>query len=567
MRIVLRFIGFLIVLGIVMLDIWIYHNDLRYSQAQKTADAKKKIQILEKVPASRYAHDQIFYELGKAYFELGMDSIERTDASSTYLEQSIQNFNQAIAVNPASEFAHFRLGQSLSILRSLDQDFDINPYEEYRKAVLLTGFNSQIFLEVGKQFLSRWAELPEAERTFALEILKKILSTKDKRKLKTILHYWDMNVHDYTLIESIMPEDARMYRVYADFLGEKSLSLTKRQDFLASAEFLEYQQAKSFFAAGENDLLYFRLKPAQKNFQRCLETLEKIHFYQDLRPGRLIDLQEFLNLRKSTLIKLAQTRLYSGERLKDVLKLLELYLAMEREASPANELWSFLENRGFLEEKTGTYFDDLELLLFKLHLLYKLNRYREIMKIGRLIEQSLVVVPKQREKKFGKILRIVGDAYQRSDNIYDASEFYAKALEIDPEDIETLVRVLQNFRRRNDEAGILQTSEKIERVIDSQEKLVERLIQKGQEFTLGLVLDGEDITVRLHFERVQGENPPLVTVLFNSRVIRENFLTTEFLSFPLQPGVGRNELMIIPVNRPVFLKKLTYERSSPDLHP
>jgi hypothetical protein len=70
------------------------------------------------------------------------------------------------------------------------------------------------------------------------------------------MQIWDMNVKDYGVMEKILPEYAEIYRMYAQFLGEKSLSLTERHKILARAEFLEFEKAKGECYSGENEFLY-----------------------------------------------------------------------------------------------------------------------------------------------------------------------------------------------------------------------------------------------------------------------------------------------------------------------
>jgi len=49
---------------------------------------------------------------------------------------------------------------------------------------------------------------------------------KDKEKLQATMQIWDLNVKDYEAMEKILPEDSRVYRMYAQFLGEESLSFS-----------------------------------------------------------------------------------------------------------------------------------------------------------------------------------------------------------------------------------------------------------------------------------------------------------------------------------------------------
>ncbi|GAG57691.1 unnamed protein product, partial [marine sediment metagenome] len=92
-------------------------------------------------------------------------------------------------------------------------------------------------------YLSRWPEISEKDKDFTFDILRKIASGKEREKLQNLMQIWDLNVKDYAVMEKILPEDAVVYRFYARFLGEKSLSLEKRQEMLARAEFMEVLDA------------------------------------------------------------------------------------------------------------------------------------------------------------------------------------------------------------------------------------------------------------------------------------------------------------------------------------
>jgi tetratricopeptide (TPR) repeat protein len=437
---------------------------------------------------------------------------------------------------------------------------DVNCYDEYKKAAILVDYNSQIFYDVGKIFLSRWGELSEENREFTLEILRKVLGGKDREELRTIMQTWEMNVKDYDVMEKILPEDPQIYRMYAKFLGEKSLSVEERQRVLANAEFLEFERAKSEHDSGENEFMYYQMKEAFNHFKSCLNILEEIKFYQNVTQQNLIDRSEFSELRKSAFLNLAKCRLEQGGKLKEVEGYLQKYLALEDKVAAVSELESFLRDRGLIGEKLDESFDNLERLSFHLFLSFKQNRYRDIVRIGRLLQQSLVVVPEGKREVYVKVLQLVGDSYQKVDYIYDAGDFYQKALEVDPENLETLLRICQNYERLNDDKKIREIKERIDKLMSPKERVLKNLsINKGRSFSNTLALDGRKIIVDLHFKDSSERITPLITVFFNSRVVWEDYLKDEVLSLPLESRVGKNSLEIVAVNRPVPLVKIEYK--------
>ncbi len=557
---ILKKILFILALVVVaVVDILIYWNQHLYYQAERIEKNEKKIEILERANQFYPSNDLVFYELGKAYFDLGIQSLNDKTKSKPYLQESIKNFKHSVRINPASQFSHFYLGQSLLYMSFFSPSLDVSCYDEYKKAAILVDYNSQIFYDVGKIFLSRWGELSEENREFTLEILRKVLEGKDREEFRTILQTWEMNIKDYGVMEKILPEDPRIYRMYAKYLGEKSLSVEERQRVLANAEFLEFERAKREHNSGENAYLYYQMKEAFNHFKSCLNILEKIKFYQSVAQQNHFDHMEFIKLRKSAFLNLAKCRLEQGGELREVEGYLREYLALEDKVAAVSELESFLVDRGLISEKLDESFDNLERLSFQLFLYFKQNRYRDIVGIGRLLQQSLVVVPEGKREVYVRVLQLVGDSFQKIDFIYDAGEFYQKALEVDPENLETLLRICQNYERLNDDEKIQEIKERIDTLISPAERVFKNLtINKGRSSWQTLALDGRKITLDLHFKDSSERITPLITVFFNGRVVWEDYLKDEVLSLPLESRVGKNSLQIVAVNRAVSLDKLVY---------
>jgi len=555
-----RFVLISALVVVAAVDILIYWNSHLYYRAKETEDNEEKIVVLRRANQFYPLNDLVFYEMGKAYFDLGNQNLNDRAKSDHYLRESIQNFNRSIRINPASYFSHFRLARSLLFMSYLSPSLDANPYEEYKKVALLLGHNHQIFYETGKILLSRWSELSEENRIFTLEVLRKIAKGKDRDKLQTIMHIWEMNAKDYGVMEKILPEDARVYRMYAEFLGEKSLSVEERQRILTRAEFLEFEKAKSQYNSGENEFLYFRVKEALEHFKSCLNRLEKIKFYQNLTQQNLIDHSEFSRLRKSAFLNLAKCHIEEGKELKEVEGYLRKYLALEDKVGAVGELESYLKDRGLIREELDASFNDLDRLSLQLLLYFKQNRYRDIVKIGRLLQQSFVVVPEGKRKDYIRILQLLGDSFQKIGYIYDAGEFYQRALEIEPENIDTLLRILQNYERLNEDEKIRETKERIDKIVSPAEIVLKKLtINKGRSFSRKLILDGREIILDLHFKKVQEGIIPLVAVFFNGLVVWEDYLKEEVISIPLESRIGENAIRVVAVNRAVDLSGLRWK--------
>jgi hypothetical protein len=83
-------------------------------------------------------------------------------------------------------------------------------------------------------------------------------------------------------------------------------------------------------------------------------------------------------------------------------------------------------------------------------------------------------------------------------------------------------------------------------------------LKRGEVSTRVLILEGRGITLDLLFDEVRAPFPPLITVIFNGRVVYENYLKENTISMDLAAVPGENELQIRAVNRDVLLVRLSY---------
>ena len=203
------------------------------------------------------------------------------------------------------------------------------------------------------------------------------------------------------------------------------------------------------------------------------------------------------------------------------------------------------------------------------------------MRVGNILRESFLVVPEAQKNAFVNILLLIGDSYQKVDYIYDALEFYEKALEIEPDNLKTLLRIRQNHERMNEEEKIRETDKKIEKLMAPRERMFKNLvINKGQKYSQILNLDGREIILNLHFKDGRERDiTPLVCVFFNGKVVWESYLKDEggfegekveteeesessgkadkVVSLSLKSNIGKNTLIVMPVDRPVNLLKIT----------
>ena len=559
MSIIKRSIIIAAIIAVVGLNILVYWNQHLYYKAERIGDLEQRVEVLEKAIKYYPLNDLVFYELGKAYHSLGINSLGEEGRSSVHLQKSTGYFKRSLRINPTSYFGHFYLGQALYNMSFDSPSQEESALEFYKNAANLAGENSEVFFEVGKILLSRWPQLSEQDRDFSIEIMKEFLEKGEKERLPAVLDLWLFNVENYDVMERILPESALIYKDYARFLGEKSLSLEERLKFLVKAEFLEFQRARAAFEEGEYALFYYRPQEAENHFRSCLNILEGIRFYQDfISSTDRIDQTEFDRLQKRALLNQVKSLLDQGKDFVDVEATLWQYLAKEENASAIGELETYLKDKKLVVESAASTFNDLGKLAFRLYFSLKRGSFRENMGIGRNLLKSFVIVPEGKEGQFVKILEIVGESFQRVDFIYDSNDFYDKALEMDPDNLGILVKLRGNYERLRGLNEILAINRRIGEIVSPPGIDVNRSINKAQIFQRSIILDGREINLDLRFRRGQGDRQPLISVFFNGRVAWEDYLDGNVIPVSVEPKVGENVLQVVPVNRGVELVRIFY---------
>ena len=530
-----------------LLAVVLFRNSTLTDESKDEEDPESRIRLLTLAGDVYSFNDRTDYEMGKAYFDLGLRSLSQGRESTGYFQAAIRSLRRSLELNPFSPFSHFHLAQSLFYAGAASS-------EEFKLSAELAGRNSQIFFEVGKIFLSRWKDLGDREKDFTTGILRTVLAQWDQEKLQALLSTWDLNVRDYDVVDRLLPDEPGVYRAYARFLGERALSLERRQQAIAKAEYLEFGKAKAEYDAGENALFYYRAADSAGHFQTCLEWLGNIRFTQDITGQRLIDPDDYMNLKKSVHLNLAKARIEQGSSLKDVETDLESYLEIENRSAAVGELESYLLEKGLAFKNPEKHIDDLETLEFQLRLYFHQSRYGEIIRIGRIFVQNVIVVPTEKRDAYLRILCLLGDAHQKVDFLYDAGDFYQKALDIDPGNLEVLIKIRQNYGRLNNDQMAKEIQDRILHIVSPKSVSTGvSVIPKGANFEQFLIFEGHDVALDLRFKEAPTDPFPLIVVVFNNRVIWDGYLRGQILSLSLKTRVGRNRMNIVAVNRPVEL--------------
>ena len=535
---------------------------LYYRAKALTEDPGGRIRLLEKADRFFPWNHLVSFELGKAYFERGIEDIGDVARRDADLKRSFSSFERSLRFDPGDLQTHFQFAQSLLYMKYLSLPAPVSYFEELKKAALLTGHNSQVFFEVGKVLLTRWTELSPAERVFTRDILKKMLAQKDMNKLAAILQVWDINSRDYALMDSILPDDAEALRLFAGFLGEKALSLEARHTALARAEKLEYAAAGREAEAGQRALDAFQTTEALKRFAACLKILGNIRFYQTLAGQTLIDPVEYADLRRSTYLNVVKSRIEETRSLAAAEADLDTYLALEDRTSAIGDLETFLKERNVLPTEPILNAKDLKPLVLQLRLSFRQNRYREITGFGASLEQGLIFVPEAMKADLLETYEIIGDSFQKLDYIYESERFYDKAVAGGKRDLALFLKVRKGYERLNDEAGLKRADEAIQAVLSPPDQVMGAVpVPKGTERVFPLVLGGGRVALELVFGASEGGAEPLASLEFNGRVIWEGFAGAAGRTVEAEAVTGGNELVVGAVSAQVTLIRLTWRQA------
>jgi hypothetical protein len=75
-----------------------YWNQSLVFKAGRTGDTEQKIEILEKGVKSYPLNSLVFYELGKAYLDLGMRSLGEQERSSVHFQRASTCFRRSLKI-------------------------------------------------------------------------------------------------------------------------------------------------------------------------------------------------------------------------------------------------------------------------------------------------------------------------------------------------------------------------------------------------------------------------------------------------------------------------------------
>ena len=553
-----RFLAVVFLLGLGCLNVLVYMSFHFQRQAvRKAGNYRKKIEILERGLQFYPFNEQIFRELGRTYFDLGLDDLADIEQRDFGLEKSTENLIRATRINPGEYMNHLYLAQAL-LYKNYFFSEQTDYFEELKRAARLTNHDETVYYEVGKAMLLQWDELSAEDRRYGLDLVKSSSNLKNRQRVQDLLQTWALAGADYEVIRAILPKDTSVYRLYANFLAEKSMSLEERQKVLVEVEFLEFETARRLFREGMESYRRYRLKEAQGRFKSSLRLLNTIYFYQNLLGRTDIDTQEWIELKRGLHLNLLKTSVDMSAPVSEVMGYLKLYLEVEKDEVKAGEVEDFLLEKNFVSPEGISPTEDTERLYCRLALDYIKHRYRGIITIGERLKDRFIL-PESNDRKYIEIYKIIADSYQGLDFLYDAADYYEKILLIDPDNLQAMLSSLKNYERLNNEEQLRRIQRRIDEVIAPAILSFrgERL-EKGSPFGVDFLLRDESIALEIDFQFQDSIAAPLVQLVFNGRVVWEKYVEENVVQLELDSRIGDNHLQIVCLNRDIGLNQIKY---------
>lgn len=553
-----RFLAVVFLLGLGCLNVLVYMSFHFQRQAvRKAGNYRKKIEILERGLQFYPFNEQIFRELGRTYFDLGLDDLVDIEQRDFGLEKSAENLIRATWINPGEYMNHLFLAQAL-LYKNYFFSEQTDYFEELKRAARLTNHDETVYYEVGKAMLLQWDELSAEDRQYGLDLVKSSSNLKNRQRVQDLLQTWALAGADYEVIRAILPKDTSVYRLYANFLAEKSMSLEERQKVLVEVEFLEFETARRLFREGMESYRRYRLKEAQGRFKSSLRLLNTIYFYQNLLGRTDIDTQEWIELKRGLHLNLLKTSVDMSAPVSEVMGHLKLYLEVEKDEVKAGEVEDFLLEKNFVSSEGISPTEDTERLYCRLALDYIKHRYRGIITIGERLKDRFIL-PESNDRKYIEIYKIIADSYQGLDFLYDAADYYEKILLIDTDNLPALLSSLKNYERLNNEEQLRRIQRRIGEVIAPAILSFrgERL-GKGSPFGVDFLLRDESIALEVDFQFQDSIAAPLVQLVFNGRVVWEKYVEENVVQLELDSRIGDNHLQLVCLNRDIGLNQIKY---------
>jgi tetratricopeptide (TPR) repeat protein len=562
MRDIKRAVAIFALLVLALIEVLVFRSMNLERQARiKVGNFEEKIAVLESANRFGAFNDQALFELGKTCFDYGVNDLTDGPNRDLFLKRADRYLSRSIRLNPGYYLAHFYLALT-HLYRNYFSEEEIESFDDFKRASLLAAYDTSVHYNVGQTLLENWSELSSRDQEYVVQILRKVPDLGDRDKLTSILHTWEASARDYDMINRVLPRHPDVFRLYASFLGEKNLSLEERQQKLAQAEFLEFQSAQRLYSRAKDHYRFYRLKNAESDFRVCLRLLIGIRFYQDLIDAKYIDPGRYEDLKKSVVIDHLKCLVALRKDFSDIQKSLFLYLSLERNTAQIKEIEAFLIQKKVLDDSSVSVINNLDRFACRIVLDYVQHRYREIVDKADRIAFELSQTPEGNRENLVRIFQLIGDSYQKMDFLYDSIEYFEKALDIDPQNRDTLRKLYSSYERMNNTRKMAEIQETIARITSSDQwEELKISLAKKERFEQSLFFETDRVDMVLSFDPVSSAPPALITVVFNDKVVWENYLAKPTVSLTLRPRQGVNSLELIPLDREIIFQGFSLRES------
>jgi tetratricopeptide (TPR) repeat protein len=533
-----------------------------YRARAKDMEPEAKLNALSRAAALDPLNGMAYGETGVTHLDRASENLGDIPRVQADVDQAYRNLQKALRLDPGSAFAHFYYAKTLTLMKFIGRPVEDRPFRELEKAARLGGSHLQLDREIGVTLLGLWDSLSGEERVFAQDLLRLSLLKDDVATFEEVLHLWDLNVHDYAIMDGLLPDSPRLLRIYAQFLGDKNMPLAERHKALARAERLDYEEALKDDEEAQNLIKLGRLGDAAQRLALCLSRLKGIRFYSQLAGGSEAgaEMEKKALLWKAATLELAKAKLDESRSLETALDPLRTFLVLEDDYNSIKDLESYLKDLRIVPEIADNLpLNDIRRLSFEVQLMFKLHKYRQIIGLGSQLQRSLIMPDEKSKADLSGIFLLVGDSYLKLDFIYESEAFYQKAVELTPGNIEALSRLKLYYERRNEPDKVREVDRRLGGLVKTGQVLSQpRLLAKSTAFVQPVWLYSDQTRLRLEFEfaKLPGNSQPLITVLLNDRVRWEGYVKERGLSLDLDGQAGANDLQVIAVNGPVALKSL-----------
>lgn len=539
--------------------LWAWNAGLCRRAVDGSRAPEENVRLLRRAEAVFPWNSMVSFELGRAYFEQGAESMADPAARDRLFRESIDSYLRSLRLNPASAAAHFGLGQALLYAGYAGLPAPLAYFDEYKRAAELTGHDSQLHYEAGKVLFGSWARLSPDERDFAAGLLRGSLAGENQERVLDLLEAWYLAGHDAGLIDRILPDDAGALRTYARFLGERSLSLEARLSALVRAEALEVARAKTELDRARRASESFMPAEAGHAARAALRLLGSVRFYQALAGKELFDPLEFKALQRAARRVLARSWIEETGSLDDPEGIIAAYVEAEDDPAALGEFEAFLAERRLLDERrAATPFQSLKTLAFRMGLDFKLGRFSRVTDVEGLLASSSTVLAPSGRASYYRILRLIGEANLRQNDPIEAAAFFQKAREVGSDSLEVLLGLERCYGLLKDEPKAAEVRSAIGRLTSPDRiDLGGQSLAKGQTTRIDLVTRGGPMSFRLELAPSEAGTSPLVSVFLDDRVVWEKYGDTGIAEFAGTPGHGRARLEVQAVSASVNLAGLS----------